>query len=99
MRALTEEEVVGLIGKKYKKIVPKLYIDGSVLNYMIISFDNFTLNQNNPEFRDNIITFDIVCHMDQWELEDFKLRPYRIAAELDTMFNKQHLTGIVKLSF
>ncbi len=98
MRALTEEEVVGLIGKNIK-IVPKLYIDGSVLNYMIISFDNFTLNQKNPEFRDNIITFDIICHMDQWELEDFKLRPYRIAAELDTMFNKKHLTGIGKVEF
>lgn len=98
MRPLTEEEVVGLIGKNIK-IVPKLYIDGSVLNYMIIGFDNFTLNQNNPEFRDNIITFDIVCHIDQWELEDFKLRPYRIAAELDTMFNKKHLTGIGKVEF
>lgn len=98
MRALTEEEVVGLIGKNIK-IVPKLYIDGSVLNYMIISFDNFTLNQKNPEFRDNIITFDIICHMDQWELEDFKLRPYRIAAELDTMFNKKHLTGIGQVEF
>lgn len=98
MRALNDEESIGLIGKNIK-IVPKLYIDGSVLNYIIISFDNFTLNQNNPEFRDNIITFDIVCHMDQWELEDFKLRPYRIAAELDAMFNQKHLTGIGRVEF
>ena len=98
MSPLTEEQSVELIGKNIK-IVPKLYIDGSVLNYIIISFDNFTLNQENPEFRDNIITFDIVCHLDQWQLEDFKLRPYRIAAEIDTMFNNQHLTGIGKLLF
>jgi hypothetical protein len=36
------------------------------LSYVIISFDNFTTNVENPEFRDNIITFDIICHYDQW---------------------------------
>ena len=55
--------------EKNIKIVPKLYIDGSVLNYIIISFDNFTPNATNPEFRDNIISFDIICHFDQWQLQ------------------------------
>lgn len=85
--------------KENIKIVPKLYVDSSVLNYIIINFDNFTLNATNPEFRDNIISFDIVCHFDQWNLGDFKLRPYRIAAEIDTMFNNKHLTGIGELQF
>jgi hypothetical protein len=71
-----------------------LSIDGSVLNYIIISFDNFIPNGTNPEFRDNIIEFDIICHFDQWHMKDFELRPYKIAAELDTMFDGQHLTGI-----
>jgi len=69
------------------RLVPKLYVDTPVLNYMIISFDNF-IESENPEFRDNIIEFDIVCHFDQWQLKDFDLRPYRIAAEIDTMLNK-----------
>jgi hypothetical protein len=69
------------------------------LNYIIISFDNFTTNATNPEFRDNIIEFDIICHFDQWHLKDFALRPYKIAAEIDSMFNNQHLTGIGKLEF
>ena len=81
------------------KIVPKLYVDGSVLAYIIISFDNFVPNATNPEFRDNVISFDIICHFDQWDLNDFKLRPYKIAAEIDTMFNKKHLTGIGELQF
>ena len=59
---LTEDESLALFGKNIK-IVPKLYIDGSVLNYIIISFDNFTTTDN-PEFRDNIIEFDIICHFD-----------------------------------
>ena len=80
------------------KIVPKLYIDGKVLNYIVINFNNFTPSKN-PEFRDNIIEFDIVCHFDQWQLRDFALRPYKIAAEIDSMFNNTHLTGIGELQF
>ena len=95
---LTQEESLGLINKNIK-IVPKLYVDGSVLSYVIINFDNFTPNRTNPEFRDNVIEFDIICHFDQWQMNDFKLRPYRIAAEIDSMFDGKHLTGIGELEF
>jgi hypothetical protein len=94
---LTEDETLNLFGKNIK-LVPKLTVDGSVLNYIIISFDNFTPS-GNPEFRDNIIEFDIICHFDQWQLQDFALRPYKIAAEIDSMFNGKHLTGIGELNF
>ena len=94
---LTEEQRVSLFGKQIK-IVPKLYVDGSVLAYVIISMDNFTRSEN-PEFRDNIISFDIICHFDQWQLKDFQLRPYRIAAEIDSMFDNKRLTGIGELHF
>lgn len=95
---LTAEQTVSLFGNNIK-IVPKLKVDGDVLTYIIISFDKFFENYSNPEFRDNTIEFDIVCHFDQWEMRDFSLRPYRIAAELDSMFNHQRLTGIGKLDF
>lgn len=95
---LTEDETLSLFGEQIK-IVPKLTVDGSVLNYIIISFDNFTGNRKNPEFRDNIIEFDIICHFDQWKMKDFELRPYKIAAEIDSMFNGKHLTGIGELEF
>lgn len=94
---LTEDESLELFGKNIK-LVPKLVVDNSVLNYLIISFDNFTPS-GNPEFRDNIIEFDIICHFDQWQLQDFALRPYKIAGEIDSMFNGKHLTGIGELNF
>lgn len=94
---LTEDESLELFGKNIK-LVPKLDVDNSVLNYLIISFDNFTPS-GNPEFRDNIIEFDIICHFDQWQLQDFALRPYKIAGEIDSMFNGKHLTGIGELNF
>ena len=95
---ISDDQAVEMFGKNIK-IVPKLYVDGSVLSYIIINFDNFTTNATNPEFRDNIIEFDIICHFDQWKLKDFQLRPYRIAAEIDSMFNEKHLSGIGKLEF
>lgn len=94
---LTEDQSLELINNNIK-IVPKMYVDGSVLNYIIINFKNFTPS-GNPEFRDNIIEFDIICHFDQWQLQDFALRPYKIAAEIDSMFNNTHLTGIGELQF
>ena len=42
---LTEDETLELFGKNIK-IVPKLTVDKSVLNYIIISFDNFTPSGN-----------------------------------------------------
>ena len=94
---VTEDQALELI-KNNIKIVPKMYVDGSVLNYILINFKNFTPSAN-PEFRDNIIEFDIICHFDQWQLQDFALRPYKIAAEIDSMFNNTHLTGIGELQF
>ena len=94
---LTEDQSLSLLGTNIK-IVPKLYVDGSVLNYVLINFDNFTPSEN-PEFRDNTIQFDIICHFDQWNLRDYALRPYKIAGEIDSMFNLKKLTGIGYLEF
>lgn len=92
------ETAISRLGTQIK-IVPKLKVDYKEWCYIIISFDNFTPNMSNPAFRDNIICFDIVCHFDQWQLTDFKLRPYLIAAEIDTMLNNKRLTGIGLTSF
>ena len=96
---VSDQNFVKMFGKNIRNL-PKLYIDKDVLNYIVISFDNFTPNGDNPEFRDNTIEFDIICHYDQCQLADsFQLRPYRIAAELDSMLDKKHLTGIGQLNF
>ena len=96
--APSEDAAIDMFGKNIK-LVPKLYVDNSVLNYIVVSFDNFMPNATNPEFRDNVVEFDVICHFDQWTMKDFQLRPYKIAAEIDSMFNNQHLTGIGTLQF
>lgn len=94
---LTDEQTYEMFGKNIK-IVPRLHTDKTILNYVIISFEDFAPSEN-PEFRTNLIAFDIVCHFDQWQLKDFQLRPYRIAAEIDSMLKNQRLTGIGELRF
>lgn len=95
---LTSAEKIALIGNEIK-IVPKLDINKECPIYMIISFDNFTPNANNPLFRDCTVNFDILCHPDHWNLGNYQLRPYKIAGEIDAMFNMQKMTGIGELQF
>ena len=97
---LTEEQKLSLFGRKGNiRILPRIEIVPEINNFIVISFDTFAPNGVNPQFRDNTIVFTIVCHQDNWHLKDFELRPYKIAAELDTMFNEKHLTGIGDLEF
>jgi hypothetical protein len=61
--AVSDDQAVEMFGKNIK-MLPKLTTDKTTLNYIVVSFDNFTANATNPEFRDNIIEFDIICHYD-----------------------------------
>lgn len=95
---LTDAQKMGMLHKQIK-IVPRILIEQECPNYIVITFDNFTPNAKNPQFRDCNINFDILCHPDHWSLGDFSLRPYKIAGELDAMFNNKKLTGIGELIF
>jgi hypothetical protein len=67
---LTQEAELEIL-EKHIKIVPKITIDNSIHTYLVINFDNFVPNDSNPEFRNNDIIFDVVCHIDDWQLTDF----------------------------
>lgn len=95
---ISQKDTLSLVNKQIR-LVPKVMTDKEFFSYVIINFDNFVPNGENPQFRDNVITFDIICHFDYWNLGDFRLRPYKIAGEIDAMFNNKHLTGIGTLQF
>ena len=95
---LTSEQAIGLMNKNIV-VCPRLPVEEEVESHVIITFDNFTTNANNPEYRDNIITFDILCHMDTWVMENYQLRPYLIMGEIDGMLNKSKLNGIGQIDF
>ena len=54
--------------------------------YMLLSFDNFAPSAN-PEFLDYTINFDIICYMDAWWLDDYKVRPLQICGYIDGILN------------
>ena len=81
-------------------IVPKVFDDSTEkMSYVISVFDDFTVNQLNPEFKVSTVRFDIACPYDEWILNDQSLRPYLIMQEIDQMFNGKPLAGIGNLQF
>jgi hypothetical protein len=95
---LTELETINLLEDLYIRKAPRIAVEQEVSNYIIIQFDNFVPSAN-PEFRDNLISINIVCHYDQWNIANNQLRPYRIAGEIDSMLNEARLSGIGTLEF
>ena len=95
---LTMEQKITMIDNQIK-LVPYLQITTECPIYILIMTDNFSPNNSNPEFKDHNIIFSILCHPDHWNLGNFQLRPYKIAGEIDAMFNKQKVTGIGELNF
>lgn len=96
---LTSEQIKSLFTEKQISNIPKLVVDKDKMNYLRITYDNFVPNDTNTFYRDSIIEIKIICHFDDWDLNDFELRPYRIAGEIDAMLDGQHLTGIGELQF
>ena len=85
---------------KYLRTVPKLAFGEheEVKAYILLEFDDFVPTEN-PHYRDCVISFSIICHLDNWELEDYKLRPYQIAGYIDGLLNETKLSGIGTLQF
>lgn len=81
-------------------IIPKIYDDSTEkMSYVVAIFNDFTVNQLNPEFKLSNIRFDIACPYDEWILNDSSLRPYLIMQEIDNMFNESKMSGIGTLQF
>lgn len=99
--ALKKASLSMLIKNGYIKNVPKIEMPEheEVKAYIIISFDNFTPNAENPEFRDCTVSFDVLCHTDYWDLGNYRLRPLKIAGYIDGLLNKTRLSGIGTLNF
>lgn len=85
----------------YIKLEPKISLPEheQIKAYMILSFDNFTTNVTNPQFRDCNVNFDIICHTDYWDIGNYRLRPLKICGYIDGLLNNCKLTGIGTFQF
>lgn len=70
-----------------------------IKSYLIFSFESFSPNANNPQFRNRIISIDVLCHPDCWDLGNFRYRPLKICGYIDGILNKSKLSGIGTVQF
>ena len=98
---IADTTLATLVQDGYIKLAPKIPMPEheEVKSYIIISFDNFSMNATNPEFRDCTIHFDIICHTDYWAMDNYQIRPLKIAGYIDGILNNAKLTGIGTLNF
>ena len=90
-----------MIDEGYIRMKPliKLEENEEVRSYICLSFDNFTPNANNTYYRDHIIEIDIICHIEKWDLGNFRLRPLKTAGYIDGILDQAKLAGIGTLDF
>lgn len=89
-----------LIQDGYIKLSPKIRIPEheEIKTYLILSYDNFNPTSN-PQFRDCTIHFDIICHTDYWQMDNYQIRPLKVAGYIDGILNNAKLSGIGTLQF
>lgn len=66
---------------------------------IVLSFNNFTPNGTNPQFRDCSVCIDVLCNTECWNLTDYQQRPFKILGYIDGILNKAKLSGIGELDF
>lgn len=90
-----------LIEKQYIRFTPRLEFNEheDVQSYILISYDNFTTNPVNNQFRDCMINFDILCNTKQWDLQGLRVRPLMIAGYIDGILNLGKLSGVGETVF
>lgn len=98
---IKEMTVAKLMQEGYVKIEPKIRFPEheEIKSYIIISFDQFTTNATNPQFRDCTVIFEIFCHTDYLNMGNYRLRPLKIAGYIDGILNNSKLSGIGTFQF
>lgn len=99
-RKINQYTIKDMMDAQYIKTIPKLSFGEheEVKSYVLLEFDDFSPSEN-PQYRNCVISFSIICHLDYWGMDDYKLRPWEIAGYIDGILNHEHLSGIGTLEF
>jgi len=100
LEKIRNTSIADLVDEGYIRCQPKLKFgeNEEVRSYILISYDNFTPTSN-LHFRDCIVEIDILCHIDAWDLGNFRQRPIKIMGYIDGILANNRLTGIGTLEF
>lgn len=92
MVPITQAQFMSMLNQQIR-IVPRLKTDEELKPYVIITMDNFVPDLVGSDFRSAVLSFDILSSYDYWLLDDFRLRPYAIAGEIDGLISNRKLQG------
>lgn len=97
---INKMSISNMMENGYIQLVPKILMPEheETKSYVILTFDSF-VPSGNPQFRDCIVSFDILCHTDCWDIGNYQLRPFKIAGYIDAILNNAKLSGIGTLNF
>ena len=91
--ALTTDQTYSVLQNQIR-IVPKLETESDAKPYVILTMDSFVPDEGQTTFRSCVLGVDIIVPYEYWKLQNFKLRPYSIAGEIDAMINKSTITSL-----
>ena len=100
-KIINEMSIKKLLDRGYIRTAPiiKLPEHEEVKSYILMGFDNFSPDFNNPQFRDCTVSFDIICNTDYWDIGNYRQRPLKICGYIDGILNRARLSGIGTLNF
>lgn len=96
---VTSDQLAEMFRTQQISTIPRVQTNKEKKTYLIVSFNNYLPNQSNSFYRDHTIEVRIITHFDIWLLEDYDMRVYRIAGEIDAMLNNCKLSGIGVTNF
>ena len=99
-KMINQANIKWLIQNDYIRLRPKFELpeNENVKSYIHIGFDSFSPSKN-KEFRNCVLSIDILSHLDYWDLGNYRQRPLKIAGYIDGILNNCRLTGLGRLNF
>lgn len=100
LKKIEDTSIADMMDQGYIRMKPlvKMQENQEVKSYIILSFDSFAPSTN-LHYRDCVVEIDIICHIDSWDLGNFRQRPIKIMGYIDGILDNNKLTGIGNLEF
>ena len=98
---LSEANIIDTSALLFDKIYPFPFtpdVDSIANTQINVFLDSFQLGKDNPAFKNNQLTFIVLCHSSLWRI-DGMLRPFAIMEEIDALFNSTNGIGLGKMKF
>lgn len=67
--------------------------------HVYFSFGNAVPSVTNPEYKVITLTVQVLCDLEIWELEDFKIRPWEITSMIVGILDKSKLSNVGSVEY